>query len=509
MWVTIGSGEGRGLTVRVEGERFVVGSGAECHLIVRDEKAAPLHAYFETRADGRVVLHDLGTESGTFVNGERIDAPALLEGDEEIRIGETTLVASVADPEAEAKLAGAQEGGDVDAAARPPEGSVAARDTEAADRQEAEREGHPPLPVAPLPADAPPEPVAARQRRRLRDLSRRAMVLGGTGAALGAIGLVVGLVAVLGGGGDDEASLASVVRAAKPSTVRVSGKEARSLGRGTGWVLDGDRGLIVTNFHVINGASAFEIGTPDGTKQRATIVGAAPCEDLAVLRVAQTEGLETMPLGAQGDLAEGDPVVAVGFPASAGDREQLTATAGVVSVARSRVEAPGPDAPTFPNMVQTDAALSPGNSGGPLVDRDNRLVGVNTAILGHVGGQPVQGQGYAIGVDRVKRVVRELSRGRSQGWAGIGIAPAPKRLLAQERRRGGMLAAGAVPGSPADEAGLGPGPVLITEINGSSLERSLKSYCGAVRGIRSGQSAIFEVVLRPGAPPRRVRVGFD
>ncbi|MDP8943540.1 MAG: FHA domain-containing protein, partial [Actinomycetota bacterium] len=133
MWVTIGSGEGKGVTVRVEGERFVVGSGAECHLIVRDERAAPLHAYLETRADGRVVLHDLGSEQGTFVNGERIDAPALLEGDEEIRVGDTTLVASVAEPEVETQLAGAHEAGDAGPAGRPPDGSVPARAADAPD----------------------------------------------------------------------------------------------------------------------------------------------------------------------------------------------------------------------------------------------------------------------------------------------------------------------------------------------------------------------------------------
>src|SRR3954463_12790958 len=118
MWVTIGSGEGKGLSVRVEGERFLVGTGSECQLMIRDANVEPLHAYFEVGEGGHVVLHDLGTESGTFVNGERIDGsraveggegvpiggPALTppEGGEEIRIGDTLLTPSVADPAEEA-----------------------------------------------------------------------------------------------------------------------------------------------------------------------------------------------------------------------------------------------------------------------------------------------------------------------------------------------------------------------------------------------------------------------
>src|SRR3954471_411477 len=98
MWVTIGSGEGKGLSVRVEGERFLVGSGSECQLMIGDPQVSPLHAYFEVEEGGRVVLHDLGSEGGTFVDGERIDGSRAIEGGEEIRIGDTVLTPSVADP---------------------------------------------------------------------------------------------------------------------------------------------------------------------------------------------------------------------------------------------------------------------------------------------------------------------------------------------------------------------------------------------------------------------------
>src|SRR3954465_6008204 len=103
MWLTIGSGDGQGLSVRVEGERFLVGTGAECQLMVGDPRAAPLHAYFEVGEGGRVALHDLGSETGPYVNGERVEGSRVIEGGEEIRIGDTVLVPSVADPAEEAE----------------------------------------------------------------------------------------------------------------------------------------------------------------------------------------------------------------------------------------------------------------------------------------------------------------------------------------------------------------------------------------------------------------------
>src|SRR5919199_3700929 len=103
MWVTIGSGEASGVSVHVEGERFLVGTGEECQLMIGDPKVATLHAYFEVEPDGRVLLHDLGSDEGTWVNGRAIDAPAVIEGGEQIRIGDTELVPSVESPEEEAR----------------------------------------------------------------------------------------------------------------------------------------------------------------------------------------------------------------------------------------------------------------------------------------------------------------------------------------------------------------------------------------------------------------------
>src|SRR6476469_1398107 len=102
MWVTVGAGEVKGLSVRVEGERFLIGSGAECQLMLGDPKVEPLHAYLEADGDGKVELHDLGSDSGTFVGGERVAGSRVLRDGEELRVGDTLLIAMLEDPAREA-----------------------------------------------------------------------------------------------------------------------------------------------------------------------------------------------------------------------------------------------------------------------------------------------------------------------------------------------------------------------------------------------------------------------
>jgi S1-C subfamily serine protease len=439
VWVTIGSGEGQGLSVRVEGERFLVGTGAECQLMVGDPRAAPLHAYFEVGEGGRVALHDLGSETGTYVNGERVEGSRVIEGGEEIRIGDALLVPSVADP-----------------------------------AEEAEAVSHQAEPLE-----------VVREHRQLRERVRLATAL----AAGAAVLAVAGLVAFLATRGGGKPSPEQIVADAKKRTVLIKARVPGGTSGGTGFVLDAGRGLVVTNFHVVNGGTRFAVGV-DGNLRTATIAGAAPCDDLAVLRVADHSGMETFPLGSQRHLKQGEQVVAVGYPASASLDDNLSSTAGVVSRVQSSFLAPAPDAPSYPNVVQTDAALNPGNSGGPLIDERNQLVGVNTATLTSIGRAPIQGQGYAIGVDRVKQVVATLGTGHSQGWAGFGLAFRP----------GGVVA---VP--------MGEGPPvsgLVSAINGAKLGGTFAGYCDAVRSISSGQTAVLTIQTKPGAAPRERSVRF-
>jgi S1-C subfamily serine protease len=175
----------------------------------------------------------------------------------------------------------------------------------------------------------------------------------------------------------------------------------------------------------------------------------------------------------------------------------------VVSVVRSRLRLPVPDSPRFENLIQTDAALSAGSSGGPLVDNQKKLVGVNTAILSEVQGQPVQGQGYAIGVDRVKEVVRDFRQRKSQGWVGGGILVPPVQELTRRRLPDGVVVV--LPTSTT----LTPQPeeALVTAIDGNRVTASMESYCQAVREIPSGGTATFQT-RAPGDPPREVPVRF-
>ena len=153
----------------------------------------------------------------------------------------------------------------------------------------------------------------------------------------------------------------------------------------------------------------------------------------------------------------------------------------------------------------TDAALNPGNSGGPLVDSDGRLVGVNTAVFAATRG-PTSTQGYAIGVDRVKEVVADLREGRSQRWLGVGMIPAPKRVV-RRVGRGGLLVTTAVPGTAA--AAVGFEGVLMTALNGAPLDGTIAGYCRATEGLESGDTVDVEAIVKPGGAPRALALEMD
>jgi S1-C subfamily serine protease len=342
------------------------------------------------------------------------------------------------------------------------------------------------------------EVVPAGEHRRLRDRVRVATALAAGAGLLALIGLVV-FLATRGDGGGGKPSPADITADAKKRTVLIKARIPGGTSTGTGFVLDAARGLVVTNFHVVNGGSSFSVGV-HGNLRAASISGAAPCDDLAVLHVSDTSGMETFPLGSQQDLKQGEQVVAVGYPASASLDDELSSTAGVVSRVSGAFRAPAPDAPSYPDVVQTDAALNPGNSGGPLIDERKHLVGVNAATVTRLGGEPIQGQGYAIGVDRVKEVVGSLRGGHSRGWAGFGLA-----FLRHKPR--GALSPGviAVPmGGSSASAVSG----LVSKINGAPVGTTFAGYCDAVRAIGSGQTAVLTIQTAPRRPPKQLQVKF-
>ncbi len=335
--------------------------------------------------------------------------------------------------------------------------------------------------------------------------------------------ILVALVAIAGGAlfatgvlppGDDEMTTAEIVEEVSPSTaiVRIAPPDGELVSNGTGWVLDAEEGLIVTNEHVVNGGNRFSV-VLDGEEQRAELIGAAPCEDLAVLRVEDTGGLEELELGSQDELSLGDPVLVIGYPVNPSLEDRLVATQGIVSQVRtpSRQE-DNPDLPMFPNLIQTDAVINPGNSGGPMVDSDARLVGVNSASLR--GGRV--DQNYAIGVDRVKLITDDLREGRGVGWTGMGFNYEITNL--------GLAVSSVVPGTPADAEGFGDNPfsidedgniidgILVGAVNGQRVD-NLQQYCAALgEQNQSGDSALFTIIrFRDGqaGEPEEVRVALQ
>ena len=220
-----------------------------------------------------------------------------------------------------------------------------------------------------------------------------------------------------------------------------------SEGTGSGFILD-DEGLVVTNFHVVEGADSIVVTLSDESTSQATIVGIDPPNDLALLRIeAPPQGLTPVELGDSSTLRVGQRAIAIGNPFGL-DR---TLTVGVIS-ALGRPLQTTEDNVIF-NVVQTDAAINPGNSGGPLLDSRGRVIGVNTAIR-----QDAQGIGFAVPVDTVRRVVPALiEQGYYPhpwlGFLGYDITAGLSRAL-ELPVNDGILVAQLYREGPAADAGL-------------------------------------------------------
>ncbi len=250
----------------------------------------------------------------------------------------------------------------------------------------------------------------------------------------------------------------AIFRQASPSVVYITTTEDRinlwtrditriPKGTGSGFVWDG-HGHIVTNYHVIEGASAAYVRLHDQKTYRAVLVGASPADDLAVLRIqASLSILRPLPIGRSADLQVGQMVYAIGNPFGL----DHTLTTGVISALDRTIHA---GTGLIHGLIQTDAAINPGNSGGPLLDSAGRLIGVNTAIYSPSGAYA--GIGFAVPVDRVNRVVpRLIARGRYQRPAlGVVVDDRMSRLVSDRLGVEGVLVLQVEPGSAAHEAGL-------------------------------------------------------
>lgn len=230
---------------------------------------------------------------------------------------------------------------------------------------------------------------------------------------------------------------------------------------GSGFVID-KAGHIVTNYHVIQGARDIRVSFSNNETLKARVVGVDPSTDLALLKVdASSRALTPLPLGDSDTVKVGDSVVAIGNPFGL----VRTVTAGIVSALQRPITAP--NGYTIDHVIQTDAALNHGNSGGPLINAEGLVIGVNSQIeTGSTGAQGNVGIGFAIPSNTVKSVVAQLIKSGRVERAFIGIrAQAVNRELARVFRlpvASGLLVEAVEPGSGAAKAGLKGGSTQVT-----------------------------------------------
>lgn len=285
-------------------------------------------------------------------------------------------------------------------------------------------------------------------------------------------------------------AVVSAAEKVSPSVVQIvtrKGSHRNGGGSGSGFIISPD-GLLLTNSHVVNGADKIEVVLSDGRRPDATLIGEDPETDVAVLRVYAPH-LTPAPLGDSSKVRVGQLAIAIGNPYGF----QYSVTAGVVSALGRSLRATS--GRLIDNIIQTDAALNPGNSGGPLVNSRGEVIGVNTAVI-----LPAQGICFAIGIDTVKYVTGFLIRDGKVRRSFIGIAgqtvPIHRRIVRYYHLpvESGVLVTGVEPKSPAAVAGLQEGD-LIYEFDQRPVE-SLDAMHRLLIGEKIGQEVVLRVIRR-------------
>jgi S1-C subfamily serine protease len=445
MWLEVLSGEDAGRFVEVD-RPLVLGRVSGSDVVIRDARASRRHAELKPE-DGALRLRDLGSANGTLVDGQPAREVAL-HGGEEIRIGRVRIAVLAEEP--------LVTGAPIPEPAQPP-------------RREPER---------------PSWSTIGRLVEARTRLGRRL-----TYAALAVAAAAIAAVVVLALGEESyEERAARVVRDVAPSTLRI---EARSggarAGLGSAWVLDRDGGLVVTAAHVLNAGERFFAAGAE-----AHVVGADACADLAVLRLPSPAASEQLPLG--GATRQGDTVLALGFPEGVAAGEPPSSSRGVVSAVGTDYRDPAPDVPAYAGAIRTDSALDSGFSGGPLVDMEGRVVGVNAAVGSkEEDGRALQGANYAIAADRAQTVLQELREGRSRAWIGASFGYPTTAELADQGLPPGLWIRGIVPGSAASRADLRDGDYVVA-VDGRPQDGTLSGWCGTAGGLRGGATAELELI---------------
>lgn len=259
-------------------------------------------------------------------------------------------------------------------------------------------------------------------------------------------------------------------------------------GLGSGFIISAD-GDIVTNNHVIAGATDVTVKLADGRSFPAVVVGSDPMTDIALLRIDAGEKLPAVTFGSSETIRVGDEAIAVGNPFGLGG----TVTTGIVSATSRNINS-GP----FDDFIQTDAAINKGNSGGPLFNAEGQVIGVNTAILSPGGGSV--GIGFAVPADMVQTIVADLSDDGTidRGWLGVQIKPMSEEVAAVLGYDGpkGAVVEAVQPDSPAAAAGFKTGDIVLS-FGGTSIDE-LRDLPRVVAGIKPETSQKV-IILRKGA----------
>ena len=252
---------------------------------------------------------------------------------------------------------------------------------------------------------------------------------------------------------------------------------------GSGVIIDGERGLILTNAHVIQRSGTIKVVLQDEREYEARIIGADPESDLAVLKIEPREKLPSIAMGSSDDLMIGETVIAIGNPFGFSH----TVTTGVISALNRSIRT---DDRVFQDFIQIDASINPGNSGGPLLNINGELIGINTAIYAKA-----QGIGFAIPIGKAQRIVADLIQYGEvkQAWIGVVVQELDEKIaqyLKYPGRKGVMVKA-VEPESPAQRAGLREGDILVAL--GSKKIAGLDDYLAASKFITAGESLEAQV----------------
>lgn len=274
-------------------------------------------------------------------------------------------------------------------------------------------------------------------------------------------------------------------------------RRQRRTSLGSGVIIDGDLGLVLTNTHVVERATRITVTLEDDRDFEAAIVGMDPDSDLAVLKIQTDQPLPAIQMGDSDDIMIGESVIAIGNPFGFSH----TVTTGVISAVNRSIRTQNR---VFNSFIQTDASINPGNSGGPLLNINGELIGINTAIYAEA-----QGIGFAIPINRAKRIVSDLVNYGVviQVWIGITVQPLDDDLAAyhQIAKDGGLLVRSIEPHSPAERAGLLEGDILLS-LDGARLS-GVQAYQRKKNELSVGQTVA--VAINRGGKTMRLSLTTD